>query len=121
MPGESNTRKTGSYYEAVAAKHLQRQGYELLERNYRCRTGEVDIIARDRADGSLCFVEVKYRGTLQYGYPGEAVGSAKQRKIRAVSGHYLLTHPEQAGENVNVRFDVTEIVGDRIRILKNAF
>ena len=121
MPGQTNKRKIGAYYEAVAARFLEMQGYQLIERNFRCRSGEIDIIARDTADGSLCFVEVKYRSTLQYGYPGEAVGAAKQKKIRDVSRYYILTHREYAGEDLKCRYDMVEIVGDKIRVLKNAF
>ena len=93
----------------------------MLERNFRCRTGEIDIIAEDLSDGSLCFVEVKYRSSLKYGYPKEAVDAGKQLKILKVSQYYLLTHREFPAEKTKVRYDVVEILGDRIRVLKNAF
>ena len=66
-----NKRKTGTDYETIAARFLELKGYRVLERNFRCRTGEIDIIAEDQSDGSLCFAEVKYRSSLKYGYPKE--------------------------------------------------
>ena len=118
---QPNKRKTGAFYEAAAARFLELQGFRVLERNFRCRSGEIDIIALDEADGSLCFTEVKYRSSLKYGYPGEAVGTAKQRKIITVSQYYLLTHRAVFGDGIKYRYDVVEIIGDKIRILRNAF
>ena len=120
-PAARNKRKTGAYYEAVAARFLELQGYRVIERNFRCRTGEIDIIAVDEADQALCFVEVKYRSSVKYGYPAEAVGVAKQRSIIGVSQYYLLTHRRMFGPEIRLRYDVVEILGDKIRILKNAF
>ena len=120
-PVRKNKRKTGAYSEAVAARFLELQGYRVIERNFRCRTGEIDIIAVDGADQALCFVEVKYRSSVKYGYPAEAVGAAKQRSIIGVSQYYLLTHRRMFGPDIRLRYDVVEILGDKIRILKNAF
>ena len=120
-PAARNKRKTGAYYEAVAARFLELQGYRVIERNFRCRTGEIDIIALDKTDHALCFVEVKYRSSIKYGYPGEAVGAAKQRSIIGVSQYYMLTHRRDFRPDIRVRYDVVEILGDKIRILKNAF
>ena len=72
-----NKRQLGTVYEQKAAAYLQQQGYEILECNFRCRLGEIDIIARE--GGYLCFVEVKYRSGDGYGSPLEAVGVYKQR------------------------------------------
>ena len=118
---QPDKRKTGAFYEAAAARFLELQGFKVLERNFRCRCGEIDIIAMDEADGSLCFTEVKYRSSLKYGYPGEAVGTVKQRKIITVSQYYLLTHRAVFGDGIKYRYDVVEIIGDKIRILRNAF
>lgn len=73
-------QSTGAAGEELAAEHLLRCGYILLERNYRSKGGEVDIIAKDR-DGCIVFVEVKARRSLAYGVPQLAVTSRKQRQI----------------------------------------
>ena len=88
----------------------------VLERNYRCRYGEIDIIAQDRE--AICFVEVKYRSSADFGYPSEAVNKRKQSKIIAVSNAYL---SERRISDAVRRYDVVEIIGNKIRILKNSF
>lgn len=82
-----NRRKIGQKHEELAAKYLEEKGYEILERNYRIRTGEIDLIARD--DRYLVFVEVKYRKNLQMGDPLEAVDSRKQQQIYRTARYYL--------------------------------
>ena len=69
----------GRKYEEKAAELLEKQGYFILERNYRCKQGEIDLIGKEGE--YLCFIEVKYRSDLSYGSPLEAVTKAKQRKI----------------------------------------
>ncbi len=113
-----NKRSLGARYENLAAEYLASRGYEIWERNYRCRTGEIDLIAMDTADGSICFIEVKYRKTDRYGLPSEAVSVRKQQKILAVSRHYLQARGLYGAA---CRYDVAEILGDRIRLIKNAF
>ncbi|MCR5641641.1 MAG: YraN family protein [Lachnospiraceae bacterium] len=112
-----NLRTKGGAYESRAAEFLQSRGYRILERNFRCRIGEVDIIARD--GNYLVFVEVKYRKSASRGMPVEAVGFAKQKKISSVAGYYLMTHGLY--ENTAVRFDVVAILGEEIRLYQNAF
>ncbi len=118
-----NKRTTGTHYETVAARFLEQQGMEILERNYRSREGEIDLIVYDPADRTLCFEEVKYRSGLRFGYPSEAVTPAKRSKIRLVSRHYLMQHPpeDHLFPVHGYRYDIIEIIGNRIRILKNAF
>lgn len=79
MTGYCN-QATGEQGEQRATEHLQRKGYTILERNFRSRGGEVDIVARDR-DGCIVFVEVKTRRNLAYGLPQLAVTVRKQRQI----------------------------------------
>jgi len=79
MTGQSN-QTTGAKGEELAAAHLLRSGYCILERNYRSRGGEVDIVAKAQ-DGSIVFVEVKTRRSLAYGLPQLAVTVRKQRQI----------------------------------------
>jgi len=112
-----NKKDTGSYYEEMAAAFLKKRGYSILEQNYRCKSGEIDIIARD---GSyLVFVEVKYRASHAAGYAVEAVDKRKAAKIRHVAEVYLYTH--RYAETTPCRFDVAGIDGDRITYIENAF
>ena len=78
-----NKREKGTEYEAVAAKYLEGCGYEIISLNYRCRVGEIDIIAKD--EEYLVFVEVKYRKNERMGSPFDAVDFRKQQKIIKVS------------------------------------
>lgn len=112
-----NRRQTGSYYEDVAVRYLQEQQYQIVARNFRCRIGEIDIIARDRE--YLVFVEVKYRSSIKQGYPAEAVTYAKQQTIYRVAAWYLQSHGYRA--NTPCRFDVVSICGQEIDLFQNAF
>ena len=112
-----NTRKTGQYYEDRAVERLKEQGYQILTRNYRCRYGEIDIIAKH--EGYLVFVEVKYRKTIDSTAAFEAVNIRKQKKICGVARWYMMER--QIGEDVKCRFDVVGIQGSDICVFKNAF
>ena len=112
-----NNRSKGSEYEDDACRFLIDQGYRILERNFRTRSGEIDIIASDKE--YTVFVEVKYRKTLKTGYPSEAVTLSKQKKIINTSVYYLYIKHKT---NCNIRYDVIEIIGDStINHYKNAF
>ena len=112
-----NKRTTGSYYEKRACDYLRAQGYRILEKNYRCRAGEIDLIARE--DGYLVFVEVKYRSSGRAGDPAEAVDRRKQKRICRAASFYLMC----AGMHQDdpVRFDIVSILNDEIRLIRNAF
>lgn len=112
-----NRRKTGSSYERLAAEYLEAQGYEILQMNYRCRIGEIDIVARDAS--YLVFVEVKYRSDQSCGLPQEAVGPRKQQIISKVADYYRLTHG--CTEATPCRFDVVGICGENVQLIRNAF
>lgn len=112
-----NKRCVGAAYEQEAADYLTEQGYEILERNFRCRLGEIDLIARDGE--CLVFVEVKYRKGRRKGDPLEAVHQKKQKIIGQVAAYYLLTHPNW--EDCPCRFDAVGILDGEIRLIKNAF
>ena len=112
-----NKRKTGSEYEGLAAKWLENHGYRIVERNYRCGQGEIDLIGRDGR--YLVFFEVKYRKTARNGMPAEAVGYAKQQKIRYTAQFYL--YSRRYRENMPCRFDVVSILGDQISWIRDAF
>ena len=114
---QQNKRQTGAAYEEQAARFLLEQGYQILERNYRCRQGEIDVIARD---GSyLVFVEVKYRSSRQAGHPMEAVNRSKQRKIIRTAMYYC--YQQKVADAQACRFDVVSILGDQTELVKHAF
>lgn len=95
----------GAYGERVAARHLEDNGIEVIERNWRCGQGEIDIVARE---GELIvFVEVKTRSSEQFGTPAEAVGWAKQNRIRGLAMTWLAQHPHPYGK---LRFDVVSVL-----------
>lgn len=107
----------GSQKEEMAAEKLKLLGYRILERNYRCRTGEIDLIAWK--DGVLIFVEVKYRSSVKSGFPEDAVGWQKQRRISKAAAWYLAEHGLPMEKDC--RFDVVAILGETIKIYENAF
>ena len=112
-----NKRKIGTEYEELAAQWLSEHGFQILERNYRCRVGEIDLIARDGR--YLVFVEVKYRADGKAGDPLEAVNWQKQKKICQTAVWYC--REKQLPENMPCRFDVVSILGSDIHHIKNAF
>lgn len=112
-----NKRKLGEQYEQMVAIHLRRQGYLIKERNWRCKFGEVDIIAVK--DNYLVFIEVKFRSKQTYGSPAEAVDYHKQRRISNVSSCYL--YKKHYPIDTPVRYDVAAVTEDGIEIVENAF
>ena len=112
-----NKRAVGSHKEQLAAEFLKDQGYLIREMNFQCRSGEIDIVARDGR--YLVFVEVKYRADGRTGEPEEAVTIYKQNTIRKVARFYLLRHG--FSEDTPCRFDVVGIKGEIIRVTRNAF
>jgi putative endonuclease len=113
-------RGRGQEWERLAERHLESAGYEILERNYVARTGEIDFVAKEA--GTLCFVEVKGRRGTAYGHPAEAVTQEKQRRIFRSAEAYLMRHHLGAPP---CRFDVVTILGadskPEISILRDAF
>lgn len=101
----------------MAAEFLRNQGLRILEKNFRCRNGEIDLIARDGK--YLVFIEVKYRKNQGSGSSFAAVGKQKQRTIIKVALFYLIRHGFQ--DDIPCRFDVVGIDGEEIRWIKNAF
>jgi putative endonuclease len=92
----------GSAVEAAAAEWLKRQGLVLVEKNYRCKGGEIDLIMRAGMD--LVFVEVRLRQRSNYGSAAESVTVTKQRRVICAARHFLATHPRW--QNSACRFDV---------------
>lgn len=95
-------RETGRRGEEAAASHLAARGYRILHRNWRCRLGELDIVAEDK--GTIVFVEVRTRAARgRFGTPAESVDARKRRKLAALAQTYLAMTGRR---NAHVRFDV---------------
>ena len=123
LPSPPGNRKTGEIGEEVAANFLISHGYRIIERNYRCKGGEIDVIARAPEDKSLVFIEVKARRDLSYGVPQLAVTPFKQRQISKAALTWLTKNRQL---DSNARFDVIAILlhsdgQQSIEHIKNAF
>jgi putative endonuclease len=121
-PIEGDKRaETGRNAEQKALIYLQAQGLQLVERNYRCRGGEIDLVMRDSKQ--LVMVEVRYRRSTSYLGAAASVDQRKQRRLIVAARHYLASHPQSA--NDPVRFDVMAFDGPAsapdIEWLRNAF
>ncbi|MCR5508992.1 MAG: YraN family protein [Lachnospiraceae bacterium] len=112
-----NKRKTGSIYEDMAAEYLIRNGIRIVERNFRSRYSEIDIIGHDGE--YYIFFEVKYRRDPSAGDPVEAVDKRKQKRISRACDNFRVHR--KLKDSANIRFDVITILGDEIKWYKNAF
>lgn len=123
VSGGNRARQLGQWGEEQVAEKLRREGWSVLARNFRCRMGEIDIVAEDGT--FLAFVEVKLRKDDRFGSACEAVTPAKQRKLRTAAQFYLMGHPT----TLQPRFDVAEVYAPRgihteapdIYYMENAF
>lgn len=98
----------GQIGENMAAEVLRSKGYQILRRNFRCREGEIDIIAERY--GEMCFIEVKTRQSFHYGRSCEAVSREKKSRIRKVAGHYLEEMKTRGYIPRRIDFQIIEIV-----------
>ncbi len=122
MSGQ-DSRLLGRWGEDLAADYLREKGYQIRACNWKCRYGELDIVAEDRR--FLCFVEVKLRKTDAFGQPGEFVDARKQQRLRTAARLYLAQNPT----GLQPRMDVIEIHAPQgvqtprptLKHLKNAF
>ena len=115
------TRERGNRGEAEVARYLRKKGYTLLASQWRCRFGELDLVAKSRR-GTVCFVEVKLRGAGSIALPREFVDPRKQERLRKTAAVYLSAHEL----DVPARFDVAEVYEEsdgtlRVKYLKDAF
>ncbi len=118
---EGSKQSTGAIGEELASKFLKKQGYKIVEKNFRTSLGEIDIIALDK--GTITFVEVKTRKSTIFGYPQEAVGLKKQKKISQVASIYL---NQKNLNSEKARFDIIAILlspdqTEKIELIKDAF
>lgn len=112
------TNILGKKYENISTHYLKKQGYKILDRNFSCPTGEIDIIAYDKQNDYVVFVEIKHRATAMFGRPLEAITPEKVRKITLTSQVYLKL---KGWLNRNYRYDAIEIIDDELRHIVNAF
>ena len=95
---------------------MRGRGYRIVEVNYRCKLGELDLIARDGK--TLVFIEVRTRSTARFGHASESVTLAKQRQVARVASHYLATRRPRFD---TCRFDVVDITAGTIEVIQDAF
>ncbi len=112
-----STRNIGNEYEEEAVKALVKAGYEIIERNFYSKTGELDIVAMN--EGYLCFVEVRFKSSTKHGHPAESVDLRKQKRIIKTARYYLYTNDYT--EDTPCRFDVVSISKNELNIIKDAF
>ena len=113
-----NTRLIGNAGEKLAQKFLKKNKYKILETNYSNKIGEIDIIAYDKKEDSIVFVEVKTKSSDFFGLPREMVDEHKIYKIEQVATSYLMAK-RLVGKRI--RFDVVEVFDDKINHLVNAW
>ncbi|HVE93972.1 MAG TPA: YraN family protein [Acidimicrobiales bacterium] len=108
----------GAYGENRVAAWYAAHGYEILDRNWRCPAGELDLVCRSGA--TLVFCEVKTRTTSAFGLPAEAVNRTKQQRLRRLALAWLEAgHDRPAG--ATLRFDVACVLGGKVEIIEAAF
>jgi putative endonuclease len=109
-------RARGIAGEDVAAAWYLSKGYEVLERNWRCRQGELDLIVRTGA--TVVFCEVKSRATTMFGTPAEAVTYDKRQRIRHLAARWI---QDSKFRPAQIRFDVAAVLGDELEVIEGAF
>lgn len=118
-PGQPGDRSSGLQAEELAARFLTRHGLRVIERNYRCRGGEIDLVCRDGR--TLVFVEVRYRQHRSHGGAAGSITAGKQGRIVLAARHYLVSHSRA---DADCRFDCLlfdELSETAITWLRHAF
>lgn len=109
-------RALGNWGEQRVARWYEQRGYEVVARNWRCRQGELDLVAR--RGGTVVFCEVKTRSSPAFGVPAEAVTRPKQLRIRRLATAWLA---ECGAGYAELRFDVAGVAGNQVEVLEGAF
>ena len=113
-------KELGQKGEEIALRFLKKKGYRIIEQNYVCKMGEMDIIAKEK--DTFAFIEVKTRTSTTFGPPQSAVNASKQRQLSKVALNFL---KEKNLEDVRARFDVVAILlrpkGEEIELIRDAF
>jgi putative endonuclease len=113
-PPRTTKQLIGDAGESRAARHLEQQGLRIIDRNFRVKGGEIDLICKD--SDTTVFVEVRLRAVSSFGGAGASITSAKQRRLILAARHWLTQHGD-----VPCRFDVVLIDGDRLEWIRAAF
>ena len=115
---KTDKKSAGDYGERKACEYIKKNGYRVIEKNFRTRFGEIDLIATD--GDTLCFIEVKARSSADYGTPEEFVTKRKQDRLWRTASIYI---DKNSPEIENYRFDVVAVYldNDSLKIFKNAF
>lgn len=121
--GNINLRNKGKFYESSVVDYLKKKGYNIIKQNYWTRFSEIDIIAEDKNNPLIIFIEVKARDINKKVHPFEAVDEKKQRRIIMAAQQYLA---DNNIKNVYIRFDVVGVILNcekivKIEILQDAF
>ena len=116
----------GRYGEDRAARWYTARGYTVVDRNWRCAAGELDLVVvrPARRGPEVVVVEVKARSSARFGSPLEAVGPDKQRRLRRLAGEWLAARWPEVSElrrPAAVRFDVVAVLGGRVQVVEAAF
>ena len=112
-----NKIELGKYGENIAVQYLKQKNYKIITQNFRCKQGEIDIIAEEKKNKEIVFIEVKTRTNLNYGVASEAVNNIKINHIYKTAQYYILKNKIQ---NKSIRIDVIEIyITNSKRLEKN--
>ena len=115
---DNNRKIKGAFYEDLACAFLKKKGYRLIERNFSCRTGEIDIIAED--GGTLVFIEVRYREYPDFGGALLSITPSKLKRIKKAADYYLFTKcPGSSPGGRDFRFDALVFEGGEPELYKN--
>ncbi|PKM82801.1 MAG: YraN family protein [Firmicutes bacterium HGW-Firmicutes-14] len=117
-----NNKALGSLGEELAAELIMTKGMEIIERNFRCKMGEIDLIARDKDE--MVFIEVKTRTSYTYGYPQESIDRRKVAKLRSVAAYYLSVNrlaDQKCRFDIYTVFMTREYTLENISVFKNCF
>lgn len=109
-------RRVGIAGEDLAAAWYVEQGYEIVDRNWRCRSGEIDLVVR--RGPTTVFCEVKSRSSLAFGSPLEAIDHRKRQRLRRLAAQWIDASPTRAGE---IRFDVAAVLAGELEVVEGAF
>lgn len=115
-------KEIGKIGENIACDYLKQKEYKVIERNFRCRQGEIDIIAIDILKEEIVFIEVKSRTSLEYGEPAEAVDRIKQKHIYQSARYYIYKNEIK---DIAIRLDIIEVYlyrnNNKVNHIKQAF
>ncbi|MFR2393638.1 MAG: YraN family protein [Varibaculum cambriense] len=113
----TKNREIGAAGEALAARMLKDSGYQIIERNWRCRFGELDIICRDPTSARIVFVEVKTRTTREYGGAKQGIGRGKYSRLRQLVSLWLSSHPQVRSGGVRIDMIAIDASGGKVPVV----